>query len=381
MKRGRNIIGVILLVGLVWPGGAEAQILRRLKEKAQEQVQREADRRAGEAAQDAAQNAASNVLNQDEAAPPTFGPNATGPLNAPLVRYHMTTSAHLPGLSRMASLVGVPTDIVQTITMDAHRQRTDNADGKGSTIVDAAGGRLIILDHEARTYRVMTFEEMMQGLQSQKTTQPPRQDVSNQVQGEAQFDLKVERTGKREEIHGTPAEQLILIMESRYTVTDAQSQQTQNGKFYVVADLWMTEQLGGYQTMQAYQQRLGQEMRQDLGAQRPGLSMPGMDARMGAAMARLSEEMAKVQGQPVRTTTWMVLVPIDQELDLEQVMAPPADGQGGQGGLAGLAQGGQGGTVTRQTTLMSGTSNLSDLTVTGLDPNVLDIPTGYTRLD
>lgn len=381
MKRGRNIIGVMLLVGLVWPGGAEAQILRRLKEKAQEQVQREADRRAGEAAQDAAQNAASNAMNQDEAAAPTFGPNATGPVNAPLVRYHTTTTAHIPGLSRMASLVGVPTAIVQTITMDAYRQRTDNADGKGSTIVDAAGGRFITLDHEARTYRIMTFEEMVQGLRSEKTTPAPRQDAPSQVQGEAQFDLKVERTGKREEIHGTPTEQLILIMESRYTVTDAQAQQTQNGKFYLVADLWMSEQLGGYQTMQAFQQRMGQEMREALGAQRPGLSMPGMDARMGAAMARLSEEMAKVQGQPVRTTTWMVLVPIDQELDLERVMAPPADGAERQGGLAGLAQGGQGGTVAQQTTLMRGATDLSDLTVTGLDPNTLDIPSDYTRLD
>lgn len=379
MKHRMAGIGV-LLVCMLLPNGAEAQILRRIKEKAQEQVQREANRRAGEAAQDAAQDAANNAMNQDKAAPLTFGPNATGPTDAPLLRYHTTTTAHIPGLSRMASLVGVPTDIVQTITLDAHRQRTDNPDGKGSTIVDAANGQFITLDHEARTYRIMTFEEMLQGLQSNKTTPAPRADAPNQVQGEVQFDLKVNRTGKREEIHGTPAEQVILILESRYTVTDMQSQQTQNGKFYLVSDLWMTEQLGGYQTMQAFQQRLGREMRQALGAQRP--AMPGMDARMGASLARLNEEMGKLQGQPVRTTTWMVLVPADQELDLERIMAPPAEGQEEPGGLAGLAQRGQGsGTVTQQTTLMRSSSHLSDLTVTGLDPAVLEIPSTYTRVE
>jgi len=88
----------------------------------------------------------------------------TSPLAAQDVRYETVTSLELPGVLGTAMRVaarlgGGSTTTKETTYIKGGRMRTDSDDG--SIIVDLEGRRWTELDHRARTYRTMTFDEAL----------------------------------------------------------------------------------------------------------------------------------------------------------------------------------------------------------------------------
>ena len=124
----------------------------------------------------------------------------------------------------------------------------------------------------------------------------------------------------------------------------------------------------------------------------PGLQ--GIDPRMGEAWAKNMEAMQELEGSALRTIMHFVLVPPDQELDREAVLA---DDEGGLGSAAAGAAAeelssalGRLGRFGRkkeepeeaaptQMSLMRATTEITNITTTTLDDALFHIPDGYTE--
>jgi hypothetical protein len=92
------------------------------------------------------------------AATPFYASGALAP-NTQLV-YTKTTSAKLPGMLSM--LGGKPTS--ETHAISAQRERTDN--GNTSQIMQCDLKRVVTMDNSAKTYYIMTFEQMKAAMQA-----------------------------------------------------------------------------------------------------------------------------------------------------------------------------------------------------------------------
>src|SRR5690606_17693435 len=109
---------------------------KRLKERAQERIQKNVEEEAADAAAGAIEKkmAESEELN--------LGPNASGPANAPYLRYTNTTSIDLGAITRVASLFGKNLNkITETVALNGDYQRSDTENS--STIIDLENDRFI----------------------------------------------------------------------------------------------------------------------------------------------------------------------------------------------------------------------------------------------
>lgn len=407
MKRITNLLILLLLAAVVFPGTADAQLLKRIKERAKERVERKVEDKADQAVDSAVDEAAEGV---EDAAASAFerktraedlnlGPNATGPANAPQVRYRSTTSMNLGALGRMARLFGKEIENQsETIAISGERQRTD-ADNQ-STIIDLDTGNFVTLDHERRQYSVWSFDEMMQRMDEAvaemekqaeaPAAQPQTEQRSDEqdVEADVEFDMSVDRTGRKETINGAPSEQVLLTIRADFDVrsTDESGQEESvQGTTYALVDSWTSSELAGIETINDFQRRMAGQMAADLQASETGASISamGLDPRMGELMKEAGEELEALDGMVVRSTMHLVLVPEGQELDVEAVLNP-TDAGGDAGALEQMAANAEAegdASPTQQFTLLRVTTQVSDLQIEPLPDDYFEVPADYKKVD
>lgn len=390
-------IVAVLLAGAVQD--ADAQIWKRAKERAKEKINERVERRTDEAVDEAVDKGEEGVesavkgavarMGEEKAAEQVeqynLGANATGPVDAPQVQYRSATSFDLGGwLGAMARVARQDlSGDVETVTTSATHQRTD---GNGvSTIIDTENKRFITLNHERKTYTEKSFEEMAAEVEAQmeqlKESAEEEQEGSN-TDVELAFDVTTNRTGRTETVNGSSAEQALLLIRTDVTATDAETAEMAEGAFHTIVDLWMTEDLAGYETMQAFQKRMAASLGEQLagnGDLSSMLTMMSRDPRLGSSMKKAVEEMQKMQGVPVRSTIYLVAAPKGAELDLELAMRPVPEAKGLSGLMKMAEEMSESQEVAEQVTLLSLTTQIADL-----QPNrdvAFEIPEGYTRVD
>lgn len=110
---------------------------------------------------------------------------------------------------------------------------------------------------------------------------------------------------------------------------------------------------------------------EEMGNKMQGLAF--MDARIGDSMKKMGEEMAKAPGMPIKSVTYMVMVPVDEELDLEAVLSgtPSSDPN------AMMAQG----NVSEQSVVLVTTTYLSNWSTNAFDADRLEIPSSYKQIE
>lgn len=400
MTHIRNLFLLLLLSALALPNTADAQLLKRLKERAQDRIEDRAERKAEQAVDKAVDEAAESV---EDAAASAFerrtrakelnlGANAEGPANAAQVRYVSTTSMNLGAIGRIGRLFGRDLEnTTETVAISGNRQRTDS--GNESTIIDLDGFRMITIDHEKKQYWEMSFQAMMERMDAalaemkdQKVAAEQQAGDQPEVKGDVKFDFSLDKTGRTDIVNGTPSEQVILTVRADFELEgeNEEGQQEQvRGTTYAVMDTWNSKQLAGIETIQAFSLRMGEKMgdtmqKTEIG---PSLAAMGLDPRTSDVMDKAAEEMQKFDGMTVRSTMHLVLVPEGQALDVDAVLNPANAGGGRMAQLAAAAEANEGEGPGQQMTLLSITTQLSDLQVDPLPADYFDVPAGYKQVD
>ncbi|MEQ9401428.1 MAG: hypothetical protein RJQ04_19835 [Longimicrobiales bacterium] len=322
------------------------------------------------------------------------------------LRFVQTTHTEMAGMmGRMMSMMGGMGDprVDRTYVLGS---KILNAADDRSSILDMASGDMIMLDHEARTFTRMNFGDMMARMRTDAggVAAEMEREAGDRPEATLNARIDMDRTGRTETISGYEAEQVIMTLQFEPVEGEAAegAPPTVQNLMAVVTEMWMSSEVPGAEAMKEW----GRSMMGGMAGGMPDMSamgaMPGVDPRMSEAMQRNAEELAEMDGMAIRTTVHMVMVPPDQELDVEAVLAgsdqPLSDGgdspasaadaaRQALGGLSGLL-GGRGrnaepdeageATMT-QSVIMRTRTEITDVQTGGVDPSLFEIPEGYTE--
>lgn len=189
-------------------------------------------------------------------------------------------------------------------------------EGESSTIVDAGAGRLIHLDHDQRSYTVMTAADMaemmgevrdqVEGAMEEARAQQPQAGDEPQVKVTARVESRV--TGQRQNIGGVDAEQVHLIVYMDFE--GEQDSEVIQGTMVVFTDVWTTRGGPAPEVEEVWrtwaENFVGAE---DFRESAEGLQQVfAADPRIQVAMEQNREALEAMEGTAVKTTTMMVTV-------------------------------------------------------------------------
>ena len=212
-------------------------------------------------------------------------------------------------------------DVLSTTYVSGHRMRTESANT--ASVIDADGGRITSIDHKAKTFSSMTFAEMAAAMQ--QAAQSSQQNKSKaQAKDQKQskdsvgytYKVAVDRPGQREKIAGADAERVFITITIEGEATKDDGKTESVGNMVFLMDQWIAKDaphMAAYREFErAYAQKAGREFRtQAEGLQAAFASDPRIKDGFGAA----AKELQKVPGVPLRSTTYVVGVPVGLTFD------------------------------------------------------------------
>jgi len=278
---------------------------------------------------------------------------------------------------------------------------------RGTQIIDLDRETITEIDHNRKTYSVITFAQMVEALRQAEARMKSEQGAE---QADVSIKASVSETGQSKQIAGVNAREVVLKLEMEGT--DKKS--GQRGVFMVMtADMWMGQH-SGYKEVRDFYQRMAQKLNWTPGG---GFMAQGRSEMM-RGMADLQKEAAKLEGVPVYQVTKFTLQgaatpegqepaqqqPQAQPPQVEQPERPSAGGALGRlggrlGGLGGLGrrrksepeaapqpkaapepaaapqQGQAAGALMELTTELTGFSNAA------IDPSKLEVPAGFKQVE
>ncbi len=193
-------------------------------------------------------------------------------------------------------------------------------------IIDLDRETVTRIDHEKKTYSVMTFAQMrqlfqdaQQRLEQAQARQAPA-DAPSQPQLQVTFDLSVSTPGVSKVINGVTAQEQLMVLKAHVTDPNAQSAAGPNTVTYTyVQDIWTAPEPVELQQIDEFYGRYGKALMRgvDTGAlmksMRPALSgasigaVFGSNPQMGTAFQqmtqRMAAEMQKIHGVTVLEIT------------------------------------------------------------------------------
>ena len=272
------------------------------------------------------------------------------PAFAQEVQYTTTSKVELSGgLGTVMRLFGGGGETTEKSYLKGGLMRTDSDDE--STIMDLENGRIIQIDHKAKTYTILTFDQMVETAQ-QAATQA-REEVNREAaaagepQGEVELDyrLDVDATGERQRINGYDAERIFLTMETEATVTTEEGDQQKAGRLVVFMDMWNAQDDPISDAMEAYYARAPEAMRRTAEAAEGTMAAMAANPQMQKAMEEAAKETEKLGGFTLRSTTYMVMVSAGETFDRAKLLEEKKDEprqSGARRALGGLLRGAAG---------------------------------------
>jgi hypothetical protein len=327
------------------------------------------------------------------------------------VQYQTVTRLELPGAAGAAMrfaarLGGSSTETVETTYIKGRRMRTDS-DGI-STIIDLENGRVITLDHVAKTYRSMTLEEMLAAAQQAAdalAARPAGDPAAGHGDREAgvKFRLSVDPANERQRIGGQEAERFFITVQAdgEYTPEGAE-QREQAGTLVVLTDLWSARSGPGYAALTTFNQASAGAFAAQSASIMEGLAaVVAGDPNLTAAFEQSVEHARDMDGLPMRTTTTFVVVAAGEQFDRQALLEPKPEGPGvaQQAGRAALGRLGARAAAAAgrqqeqqeppgrdqppatQMTLMTVVSEIRELSARTVDPALFEVPEGYRLVE
>ena len=324
-------------------------------------------------------------------------------------------------LEAFISLPGMGGPMKSTTYVSKGRVRTDN--DASSTIMDYAGGTFTELDHKAKTYYTMSFADLMANaekmmadakVQAEQAQQQARQENPQQADVKLDFNVKVDRLGDGGRVAGYSTEHVVMVLEAKATSTqpDPETGEEVSGTIVFVSDMWVSKDFPGFKALQEAQLAAAKEMSAEQRRQMEEMaeagkemaaSVPGIQG--GGGLDRMAEEMKKIDGVPLRSLTYQLMLPDGVELDRDAVLAMAdkplptfslgaAMGQAAKQGAADAIKGRLGGLLGRkkeepkpaeaaapgQMIFMRITSAIEDVSTASIPDDVFKPTAGYKEI-
>ncbi len=275
------------------------------------------------------------------------------------------------------------------------RKSLDNA-----TIIDLDQQTITTIHYAARTYSVLTFDQMRQ--QMEEMAAKMKQSGPAPAGADASFDIKVNDTHQHRTIGGQDTHEMVLSF-----LMNAKDQKSgATGGLEMTTDMWIAPDVPGYREVRDFHRRMAEKLNWMPGAN-PLINRPDMLK----AMSQLYAEQSKLDGMPLETIIRMGgrmdNVPADngdngnRQQTRQQSSPPPTSVSGALAGALG-GRFGMGrkkkqedttettttSTTTTTTTSNSASASLMEMTssVTGhntspIDAAVFNVPSGFNKIE
>jgi uncharacterized protein (UPF0335 family) len=211
----------------------------------------------------------------------------------------------------MSGIAGIAGEGTSTLSIAGDRQRTDGTFKMKGLIGKLAGGSETIqivrldkgivwdIDRKGRSYTEMTLAQMRSQIEQGMAALSGNDDKKDQRKFDWTLDVK--NTGANEKIAGFDAKQTVVRVRGR-------AYDEKEKKEFLIdlgLDLWLAEGIPADAEIAAFQQKFADSLGMDPRAAR---GLGGFLRRYGDGFDRLSSEMRKAKGVPVRST-WSVEMP------------------------------------------------------------------------
>jgi hypothetical protein len=228
------------------------------------------------------------------------------------LKYEQSTqvSGAMIEMLKKMPLVGKKMNMDSTSThyFTANSMRSDtflNGKPTKSEIILLNQEQFIEIDHEKKSYSILTFAQMRQ--QMEKAMQQMKASKKGSEKPEATITPKisVKDTGETKTINGYLCRHMIVNMSM-----EIQDQKTgKTGTMDMVSDMWLTRDVSGFEEQREFYLRMAEKMG-TLAFSRDLLSGMGatmQDPNATQGMAEMKKELAKMEGTPVLMIVSMLM--------------------------------------------------------------------------
>ena len=186
--------------------------------------------------------------------------------------------------SKEAKKAGEP--INSNIAVKGNRMVNRSADS--AQIVDLDAQTITRINYEAKTYSVITFEQMKKAMDDAAKKMQERQKGQ---QGDMQFEVSIKDTGAKKLIAGLDTHEMIMTLKMKSTDEKSGAK----GSLDMVTDMWIAPKVPGYDEVRAFYKAMGEKLNWTPG----GNPMMAGRPDMAKAMAEMYKEGSKMDGMPV----------------------------------------------------------------------------------
>ncbi len=241
------------------------------------------------------------------------------------------TGGSMMGLAKMAGAFSsqakqalAPT----TSTVMIHGDRMVRSNPHTTEIINLDDQTITMIDHDKRTYSVMTFQEMQQAMANAAAKAKGAKPAND---SQMSFNAHISSSGATRQVDGETARELLLTV----TMVPNTSDPNAKGGMAATSEMWLIKDAPGMAEMRSFNQRMAKELSIDMTAS----AMSSLiTAQPGGAQAleELKKESAKVSGMPVLQVTRVGMTIDGQPLAAPSVAPlPQSQNQNGGGGTAG----------------------------------------------
>ena len=245
------------------------------------------------------------------------------PLALADVSYQETTQitgGSMMGMARMAGAFSsqakqmlAPT----TTTVLIHGNRMVRSNPHSTEIIDLDAQTITSIDHDKRTYSVMTFQQMEEAMANAaakaKSSQPSAAQNS-----QMNFDAHISSTGATRQLDGETAQETLLTVTMIANTGDASAK----GGMAATSEMWLIKDAPGMAEMHRFSERMTKELSMDMSASAM-TSLIAAQPGGAQALEELKKQSGKVSGYPVLQVTRVGMTVNGQPLPAPSVAPLP----------------------------------------------------------
>lgn len=271
------------------------------------------------------------------------------------------------------------------------RMRTDTEDV--STIVDLENGRFITIDHKQKTYTLVTLDHMAEAMEQVKADvsaelAQARAEAPPGERGDVQlrYDVQLDRTSDRARIGGLDAQRHFMTIATNATVTPEGGEAEAAGTMVLLIETWNAKDTPAQRALEQFATGVpaSTQLRNQAAMEQMSAAFPG-GSSLAEAMKKAGDEMSKIEGYDMRSTTYFVLVPPGLELDREAVLSGGQSGGARKGGIRGILSRAAGiqrqdeppPDEPRQVSIAKMTTEVKEMKTRTLEGSLFEPPLGY----
>lgn len=317
------------------------------------------------------------------------------------VRYTTVSKFEFGGrLGRVLRVFGGGRPTTETTWYSESRMRTDRE--KRSTVVDAAAGTTMELEHEPKTYWLWSVNEpvlVIETIPDSVTGPPP---ARRRPRERYTVSLSTDRPGGRQRLAGLDAEQVIVTLQIDGETYNEDADSIERGTLVVLSDVWLTPSFPGTQAQHTFDSAWAARTTRDIDSAEAARAAQAMeqayaeDPRLRVGVNKLDSALAALQGTSLKTTSHYVAVEYGARFDREAVLrdaekslvADVAEGaaQGAVnqgrarlGRLTGGRLGGQSASRPTQAVIMRTRHEITELSTGPIPADKFQPPSNYRR--